>query len=215
MSSKAAVALLFIGLNFYGLHQMAHDDVIPERGTFARVPDQIGDWQCNGRQTLPKGVLGNLGVTDYLLCDFTNQETSEWIDFYVGYHQDQARSETGKSTIIHPPEHCLPGAGWDIIQSEFVPIDFGIPGRAKRIVAAKGNLRSVVYFWYQSRGRIISSSFERMLYMFWDRARTGRTDGSLIRFTIPIRHGEEAAADATFGRFARKIMPRVSPLIPN
>ena len=30
----------------------------------------------------------------------------------------------GKATAIHPPEHCLPGSGWDVIDSQVVPIEF-------------------------------------------------------------------------------------------
>jgi hypothetical protein len=34
--------------------------------------------------------------------------------------------------------------------------------------------------------------------MGWDRATRGRTNGSLIRFTVPIRRGDEETAEAAF-----------------
>ena len=38
--------------------------------------------------------------------------------------------------------------------------------------------------------------------MFLDRAREGRTDGSLVRFTTPIQNGDIAAAEARFHKLS-------------
>ncbi|MGY8736395.1 MAG: exosortase C-terminal domain/associated protein EpsI, partial [bacterium] len=125
------------------------------------------------------------------------------------------------ATAIHPPEHCLPGSGWDVIDSQVVPINFlaeagaGPAGEAKRFIIAKGNQRSLVYFWYHSRGRVIARSHHKIFWMFLDRARLGRTDGSLVRFTVPIQFGDEEAAEATFQEFARTVTPLLSDYVPN
>jgi len=133
----------------------------------------------------------------------------------VGYHSSQTRDTGGNDNIIHPPEHCLPGSGWDIIQSEVVPIDIGVEGEAKRIIIAKGNMRNLVYFWYQSRGRVLARDHEKVMYMFLDRALSGRTDGSLVRFTVPIIHGNEAQAESTFKSIAQKITPLLTDFVPH
>ena len=80
---------------------------------------------------------------------------------------------------------------------------------------AKGNQRALVYFWYHSRGRVIAQSHHKILYMFLDRAREGRTDGSLVRFTVPIEHGDEQAAEAVFQEFASTITPLLDDYVPN
>jgi len=102
-----------------------------------------------------------------------------------------------------------------VIDSELVPIDIGPGGEAKRFIIAKGNQRSLVYFWYHSRGRVIARSHEKILYMFLDRARTGRTDGSLVRFTVPIHNGDVETAEATFQEFARTVTPLLSEYVPD
>ncbi|NIW38146.1 MAG: exosortase-associated EpsI family protein, partial [Gemmatimonadetes bacterium] len=56
----------------------------------------------------------------------------------------------GKSrSSIHPPAHCLPGSGWDVIKNRTVKLDFpGLPqpdATAKRVIVAKGNARQLVY----------------------------------------------------------------------
>lgn len=211
---KIAAALIFIGLNFYAYNYLASENLIPSRERFDSFPDKIGPWSCRARDIMPDDVLENLGVTDYLICNYINDETNETINFYVGYHEQQQRSDSGKTTLIHPPEHCLPGSGWDIIASEIVDVDYGIPGQAKRVIVAKGDHRQLVYFWYQSRGHVIAKNLDRLAYMFIDRALRSRTDGSLVRFMVPVHRGDFERAEATFQQFASSVLPKIPPYIP-
>jgi EpsI family protein len=219
--SKLLVAMIFVALNLYTFRFFASEDRIPERESFVSFPLDIDGWHCGAAEEMGDDILDRLHVTDYLLCNYVklegggSGERRSLVNFYSGYHETQTRSASGTQTIIHPPEHCLPGAGWDIIDSQVVPIDFGIPGEAKRVVIAKGNQRNLVYFWYQSRGRVIARNHEKVLYMFLDRAVEGRTDGSLIRFTIPVRHGDEAAAEKSFRSLASALTPALAPYVPN
>jgi len=212
---KIVVALVFIGLNLYVYRYYASEDYVPPRERFQSFPLEIGDWRCPERLDMGDDVIRNLGVTDYLLCDYRNQESGELANVYVGYHASQTRRAGGKETLIHPPEHCLPGSGWDIIDIDIVPLQWAPGGEAKRVVIAKGNLRSLVYFWYQSRGRVIARNHEKVLYMFLDRATRRRTDGSLVRFTVPMQRGDEEAAEQTFRELASRIVPRLDDYVPN
>ncbi len=126
--------------------------------------------------------------------------------------------------MIHPPEHCLPGSGWAIIDAQRRALSFdGLPaGRglrdtapiAKRFVIAKGELRQLVYFWYQGQGRVFSANQDVILYRFWDHATRDRTVGALVRFTTPILRGQIDAAEDRFERFARAVVPALRPHIP-
>ncbi len=80
---------------------------------------------------------------------------------------------------------------------------------------AKGNQRSLVYFWYHSRGHVIARSHEKILWMFLDRARRGRTDGSLVRFTIPVIHGDVERSERHFQQLAGSIGPLLSDFVPD
>lgn len=214
-TAKLIVALLFIAANSYAYNNLAKGDITPPREHFETFPNEFNEWECGERQFMDDNVLGNLGVTDYLLCRYSSDDPDKFVDFYAGYHEKQARSDSGKTTLIHPPEHCLPGSGWDIIESSIVPIDFGIAGEAKRVIIAKGQARQLVYFWYQSRGHVIGTNIDRLRHMFFDRALRNRTDGSLLRFTMPIFRGNIEEADATFMDFAGKMAPELPRFIPN
>jgi EpsI family protein len=210
------VALAFLGFNFYTYHYLATDPVFPERESFENFPDQLENWNCPERQLMDDKTIGNLGVTDYLLCTFKNQELSGIVGVYVGYHASQIREEGGGpgGNPIHPPAHCLPGSGWDIIDNRLVELDLpGLPQTptmVRRLLIARGGDRRLTYYWYQSRGRVVSQDWKKILYVGFDRAVHSRTDGSLVRFTVPILHKDEATAEASFYELA----PRVLALLP-
>jgi EpsI family protein len=216
------VAVAFLALNFYVYHFMARAAEIPPRENFSSFPMEIGGWSCPGSQDIPDDILKALGATDYLVCDFYHQSHAPLsVGFYIGYHESQVRIEGGggaTETSIHPPAHCLPGSGWDIIDSRTVELDMpDLPQErtmAKRLLIAKGEARQLVYYWYQSRGRVITEDWQKILYVGWDRATRGRTDGSLVRFTISMPRNGEEAAEAAFRDFAPgvlAILPRYVP----
>ena len=218
--TKLGVALAVLGLNFWIYHYLATNPTIPERETFASFPMTFGEWSCAEQQRMPEDVEGNLGVTDYLICDYANADRSELVNVYVGYHQTQVREEGGgaQENAIHPPAHCLPGSGWDIVENETVPLDMAglpsSPATVKRLIIARGRARRLTYYWYQSRGRAISEDWKKIVFVGLDRATRGRTDGSLVRFTIPVFRNDVERADRAFRALASQIVARLPDYVP-
>jgi EpsI family protein len=214
--TKLAVALAFLGLNFFTYHFLATEAVIPQRRHFDSFPLSLDGWSCEAPAMMKKEVIENLGVTDYLLCDYVRRDPPAIAAVYLGFHERQVREEGGGSgeNSIHPPAHCLPGSGWDLIQVETVTVDLpGLPQRpakVKRLLIAKGEVRQLVYYWYQQQGRVIAEDWQKILFVGLDRALYGRTDGTLVRFTIPIGRDGEDEAEAVF----RDLAPRVSAHFP-
>jgi EpsI family protein len=223
---KLWVALAVLGLHFYIFEFMASREVIPPRESFDEFPLQLGDWTCPERKEMAPDILKTLGASDYLLCDYTNQKTDGLVRSYVGYHETQVREGGGgHQNVIHTPEHCLPGSGWDIINSSLVPLDIeGLPEghglradepQAKRFIIAKGDARELVYFWYQGQGRVITNNEDVILFRFWNRATKGRTDGALVRFVITIVRGDVEQAEEQFRSFAPLFAKELGPYVPD
>ncbi len=217
--TKLLAALGFLALNFYIYNFFASEAVYPEREEFASFPLELeGGWICPGMTEIDDEVRRELGVTDFLLCDYQNAEVRQLVNVYVGYHASQVREGSSDENSIHPPAHCLPGSGWDIIRNETVPLgDLSpVPGAtAKRLVIAKGKFRQIVYYWYQSRGRVISEDWKKILYVGFDRATRKRTDGSLVRFTVPYRQGGEQRAEEAVLAVAPHVLSRLPAYVPN
>jgi EpsI family protein len=218
--SKLFVAVLFLALNFYTYHYMARTAVIPPREGFTSFPLEIDGWRCAMNEPLDPDVKENLGATDTLICNYTRPDKPMGIGLYVGYHATQIREEGGGSgeNSIHPPAHCLPGSGWDITDSRTVPVTFdGVtdPGaKAKRLIITKGAQSQLVYYWYQMEGRFVAEDWQKILYVGYDRATSGRTDGALVRFTVPFgpRGAEEVEPDLlAFAARVVSMLPRYVP----
>ena len=220
--TKLLVAFGFLAVNFYTYHFLASDAVIPPRASFEGFPLELEEgWYCPQPDAMEDSVLENLGVTDYLLCDFRNSETGDLVNVYVGYHATQVREQGGGSgeNSIHPPAHCLPGSGWDIIQNQTAYIDApGLPQQhapVKRMLIAKGEARQLVYYWYQSRGRVVSDDWKKILFVGLDRALKRRTDGSLVRFTMPVLQQDEGRAERAFQSLAPQVVERLPEYVPD
>jgi EpsI family protein len=219
---KLIVAIAFLALNVYIYNFMARQAVVPpHRDSFASFPLEIDDWRCAVNEPLDPGVLKNLGATDTLICDYVRSDSPYPIGLYIGYHATQIREEGGGEgeNSIHPPAHCLPGSGWDIIDSHTVPIDLpGLTdpkGTAKRLIIAKGEARQLVYYWYQMGGRVVSEDWQKILFVGFDRATRGRTDGALVRFTIPFGREGDEVVDTEFREFARRVVPLLPRFVPS
>jgi len=218
---KALIVLGFLAVNFYVYHGFARTQVFPPREEFAGFPLQFGAWSCPRRGLMDAATLENLGASDYLICEYQRDERAGIVGVYLGYHETQIREEGGGSgeNSIHPPKHCLPGSGWDIIAQSVVELDIpGLPqqpAQANRMVIAKGDARQLVYYWYQTQGRVIADDWQKIAYLSLDRARSGRTDGALVRFTAPIFHKDEAAAEREIHELASEIVPRLAAYVPN
>ena len=86
-------------------------------------------------------------------------------------------------------------------------------GRPSRGLACR--LEGLLHLLRPRRGRVIARNHEKILYMLVDRARFGRTDGSLVRFTIPIYNADVETAENTFEQFSQAITPLLTDYVPD
>jgi len=113
------------------------------------------------------------------------RDSMQVFSLYVGYYTYQTQ---GKS--IHSPRNCLPGAGWEPVESATMPITeapgVGSRDMNKYVLANQGNY-AAVYYWYQGRGRIESNEYTVKLNLMRDAALYGRTEEALVRLVVPLR----------------------------
>ena len=186
----------------------ANEEAPVLRESLSTLPYSIDRWQGREAAPLAGDIVAQLGVDDYINRTYTSVGAAP-VGLYAGYYTSQRQGDT-----IHSPQNCLPGAGWQPIQSATVSLVAGdrrLP--VNQYVIQKGVDRQVVLYWYQGRGRVVANEFANKAYLMWDAAALRRTNGGLVRVISPLpRSGGDSVADAI--AFATAIVPRLDRLMP-
>jgi EpsI family protein len=159
------------------------------------------------------------GTSDYVFRVF-GPDTVAAFSVYVGYYESQATGRT-----IHSPRNCLPGAGWQTVESGKTTLDVrGSPTVVNRYLLANGPSQAMVYYWYQGRGRVAHSEYAVKWDLLRDAIGHGRTEEALVRIVVPIPAAPGyttedwrrriAVAEEIARTAAVELIPRVSGALP-
>ncbi len=212
ISSPAVITLIVLLLSV-SLKFVIADRIesIPARSSFSEMPLVIGSW--TGREgRFDQDVIEALKLKDYFLADYVDATSGAAVNLYIAYYDSQR-----KGASVHSPKTCMPGGGWELSQQ--AQVDFlnteSYRGRnlsVNRVVIQKGSAKSLVYYWFQQRGRIITNEYLAKWYIFWDALTRNRTDGALVRITIAYSGSEES--EKQLQNFVIKLVPFLPKYIP-
>ncbi len=205
--SIIASALMIFAM--LALQYFSHSEEIHPNKPFSGFPKQIGQW--SGKQMFfDKKIYDVLGVDDSFLANYA-APNGKIVQLYIGFYQSQREGD-----MIHSPKNCMPGAGWNIVQTSIEELD--TPGLYSgkisviKLLLEKGNQKQVMLYWFHSRGRIIASEYLQKVYLVIDSITRHRTDESFVRL---IAYGEEAEALNNLKDFTKLLMPLLHEYIPS
>jgi exosortase D (VPLPA-CTERM-specific) len=203
------------------LASLAAWQVVPDRGgqtiardSFAVFPRTIGEWSQTGpAERLEEGVARNLGADDYHSVILDRSPTEPNVGLFMAWYEDQSQGG------VHSPEICLPGSGWEIAWLERTDIaaEMGTETafNINRAIIQHGEMRMMVYYWFQQGERRIAWDFAAKFYLMVDGIRTGSTDGAMVRLTTLIADGEsDAQAEERLRGVLEDLMPHLPRFIP-
>ena len=228
------LATFMLACTWVMLQSFSHGEPVVAKKPFVEFPLVLeGRWE--GKELgLEKNVLDVLKLTDYMMRVYVpvNSKNTEEIEsphgkglsknttqqsikgpvwLYVGYYKSQRTGAT-----YHSPKNCLPGAGWQFVQSDYVNVP--LPGTSgitiNKVIIQKGLEKQVILYWYQDRGRVIASEYWAKGYMIWDAMTRNRTDGSLVRISIPVVDSPDEASDQGV-KFLRDLWPVLLDYMPD
>lgn len=103
-------------------------------------------------------------------------------DVFVAFYASQQSGHT-----IHSPLNCMPGTGWtwSSRNRENIQTIDGKTITVNRNIATHNGENLLVYYWYQSRGRVTASDYRNKLLLVQDALLLHRSDGALVRVTTP------------------------------
>lgn len=227
------IAVLMLAGAWGIIETLEHDEPVIPKKPFKEFPRTVSNHWQGIDLTFDDETLQKLQMSDYLMrvyspiegaVSYTQgdrhseltperpnshlQNSPIWL--YIGYYQSQRTGAT-----YHSPKNCLPGAGWQFISSEFVTVPFPYPSvvTINKVLIQKGLDQQVILYWYQDRGRIVASEYWAKAYMIWDAMTINRTDGSLIRVSIPVVTSPEAAYQQGL-RFLQDVWPSLLEYMP-
>jgi EpsI family protein len=163
------------------------------------IPTEFAGWKVVQSQTLSDHVLSVLLPTSYI--SRTYEKSGRQLDLFVSYYAQQRAGES-----MHSPKNCLPASGWEIwrYDSALLPVD-GTQFKVNKYFIENNGRRSIVYYWYQSKERIVASEYVGKILLLRDALLDGHTAGSIVRVIVSDVPGaaEEAAA------FSSALIPQV------
>ena len=163
------------------------------------IPTEFAGWKVVQSQTLSDHVLSVLLPTSYI--SRTYEKSGRQLDLFISYYAQQRAGES-----MHSPKNCLPASGWEIwrYDSALLPVD-GTQFKVNKYFIENNGRRSIVYYWYQSKERIVASEYLGKILLLRDALLDGHTAGSIVRVIVSDVPGaaEEAAA------FSSALIPQV------
>jgi EpsI family protein len=181
-----------------------------ERQELKNFPIQVGAWKQEGvDQRFDAETMSVLRASDYLLRNY-RLGNGTVANLYIGYYATQ---RDGAS--YHSPLNCLPGAGWSMEDPAMITITLpnGKSFVANKYVIRNGNIRELMIYWYQGRGRAVASEYWGKIYTVLDSVRLRRSDAAMVRVTVPIAASDAAALESArdFAAVTSGILPEFIP----
>ena len=202
-------AILIVGLlvNSWSYLGEAHVDRKPLQG----FPQQLGNWSQVGTDAeLDAPTLKVLRASDYLMRNYRRTDGLLG-SIYVGYYASQRDGAT-----YHSPLNCLPGSGWVLSDAAKITITTpeGSTFVANQYFIQSGSNRVAMIYWYQGRGRALASEYWGKVYTVLDSVRLRRSDGALVRITVPVTQSESNALAAAT-ELASTVTGALGDFVPN
>lgn len=215
------VAVVLIGTSA-ALAAVTDSEVVPARESFAVFPMSIGAWQGARAADFDDAIVAELGVDEYLNVSYRAPGRGV-VGLYVGYYMSQRQGDT-----IHSPANCIPGSGWQPVDSGRMTIavpsgNAGVAEPADRSVEVsrwliqKGDEQQLVVYWYQSHGRVVASEYWNKIHLVSDAIRLNRTDAALVRVITPVSSASRrglAEAEERAISFVQSMFPVLERFLP-
>ena len=211
MRNFSIAVILLVATGVYVTYLSTVQPMLPLR-PISEFPKQLGGFSQVGEdQEFSDEIMANLGVDHYIMRQYRDQNGYR-LGLYIGYYESQTEGQ-----IIHSPKHCMPGSGWNTIESKEVPLmgadSSHPPIKINKLFLQKGLDKQLALYWYYSRGRVVANEYKDRFYMVVDSLLRKRSDGALVRIT---GSGNDLLEDEKKQlQFAEHILKNIDQYLPS
>ncbi len=217
-SNAARLLTAILALQGVVLLSYSRPESVPASKPLADFPLQVSDWQRRTDGVIDPETAAVLQADDTLSRDYLLPDKAIANLFIAAFRSQR----NGKAP--HSPKNCLPGSGWVEREAttENIAVGDGKTIEVNRYVVGKGEARSIVYYWYQSRDRAVANEYKAKGYVVLDAIKLNRTDTALVRVVVGAPVGQnnlqnaelQKQADGYAQNFIVKVYPHLREFLP-
>ncbi len=211
--SRTALILSAVIAAQWGLYaNFSRTEKVPVGQQLNHFPVHLGDWTMTQEGVVDDATQAVLRADDTLTRSYANAKSQIGASLFIASFRSQ---RTGVAP--HSPKNCLPGNGWTPLVDDRIQV--AVPNRAQpievnRYVIQRGDTKSLVLYWFQSRDRAVASEFDAKFYTMRDAVLENRTDTALVRVIVPVAEGDEERMQKAAEDFIRAFYGRLLTFLP-
>jgi EpsI family protein len=162
----------------------------------AAIPFAFGDWAGRDAPPLDPDVAQVLAADQYVHRFYGLRSTNfdQRVEVDIAYYR---RPQAGAA--MHSPLNCLPGSGWQVIESRTTPVRAGEQTwDVRRLIVDRKGYRIAMAYWFQNRGGVVGTEFQQRVRLLTDGLQGRATDAALVRvMALDTDSGRRALDDFT------------------
>jgi len=203
------LALLAQGGVFYALAMRAENT--PPIAPLSTFPFSLPGYRMVREIPTPPEILDILKADDTLTREYVGSARVPLI-FYIAFFKSQRYGQAP-----HSPKNCLPGEGWEPVDSDTIQVPvtgWPRPIVINQFVVQHGDDKEVTLYWYQSHNRIIAHEFAAKFWLVVDSIRYNRSDSALVRVIVPVSQNDVDGATRVGVNFIQAMFPALLKHLP-
>lgn len=208
---RVAVSLAILVSALLILQLRSTGEAVPIRKPLDSFPATVGEWKGRGGTIFGTPILDKLKLTDYVMRGYVAPD-GRGLNLYIAYWDTQR-----KGAVIHSPKNCLPGVGWEPVESSLLTIPLPPPHPpiiVNRYLIQKDREQQVVLYWYHSQGQVIAGEVPARIAMVRSALVHNRTDGAIVRVMSPI-YGSARETSDRLVTYVQAIYPALGDYLPD
>lgn len=169
----STLALLSLGLG--GLLIWSRPPASGAAKPLPPLPQVVGGWQGTA-EPVDARSLAILETDDVVVMTYRRDaEPPVWVSRVAGF---------GGRAAYHPPELCLVGSDFEILEREAMGVEAGgSTRRVVRLLFSKGAERFESWYWFTAGGRMTPSYLTQQLWLFINGVLRRPLSGTLVRIS--------------------------------
>jgi len=191
---------------------LQRSEYLPSPPPLSQFSNDLAGWQAVQDGVVDPDALAMLAPDDVLNREYRRKDSNQAVTLFIAYYKTRHRARNA-----HDPKVCLPGSGWNSMESRIVDVPVGLPYvtiPVNYLLIQRGLSKNVALYWYQThRGpetQIQILNLDRII----ETIRDNRTDMALVRIVAPVEGNDVASARAAATSYASSIYRSIEKQFP-